>query len=577
MDALIPGLGSIGGAFVAQLIPGFELMSPVNKALMSVATMTAGNFGIQLVRALPTVESLWKRWAPRPCSLYVEHDGPIYQRLETYIIHSFAKNVRTCQVEPRGGDISMTLNDARFHKNVVDTFEGHALEMHLIQGTDYSYLPYGLRSDLETNCGSTANHGTQDGAPKSSPSVRRVIVVSSWKLTVPQLQQYVTDLCQFQLDAKEIKMFIVKTIPGKQDKNDTFAWEQIRVKTNKRLCNTIVSDTVEKELVHDLQQFMNSEQWYNEKGIPWKRGYILYGKPGTGKTSMIKSIAAEYNMPVFVLDFSTVNTNKEFCTLMNKINHFSGNKPYILAFEDMDRSLFETGFYREQRVSFSCFLNEIDGLNETPGRLLFITGNDKSKFDDPEKLVLFRPGRVDVTVNIDHCDYNQLMKLLIHFYGEGHQEFWDSLTEDLLLKDMFTPATVINIIQKYVKHNEPRMSARHFFKIDVDDCPACEDLAPIPTEEDRKLSGLREQLRNIEELEKRFDSYSKSLKNYTKEVSSNMKRNQNQAKKRTSEYNKALKKKATLQKNVKDLELKKRKRLESSESRQAKRLCTNTS
>ena len=78
-------------------------------------------------------------------------------------------------------------------------------------------------------------------------------------------------------------------------------WETFTTYSNKNLYNTILSNDVQINLVDDIKNFIESEEYYNTKGLPYKRGYLLYGPPGSGKTSIIKSIANQYSMDIYIL------------------------------------------------------------------------------------------------------------------------------------------------------------------------------------------------------------------------------------------------------------------------------------
>src|SRR5207247_86720 len=108
--------------------------------------------------------------------------------------------------------------------------------------------------------------------------------------------------------------------------------------TNKNFKNTILTKIAETDLYDDIAWFINNEKHYSEKGLPYKRGYILHGPPGTGKSSIIKAIANEYRMDIFNIDLEIIKTGNHLTKLMTDINYRVKNRKYILAIEDIDRS-----------------------------------------------------------------------------------------------------------------------------------------------------------------------------------------------------------------------------------------------
>jgi chaperone BCS1 len=57
-------------------------------------------------------------------------------------------------------------------------------------------------------------------------------------------------------------------------------------------------------LLADVVRFLDAERWYASRGIPYHRGYLLHGAPGSGKTMLVHAIASELHMPVFAVDLT---------------------------------------------------------------------------------------------------------------------------------------------------------------------------------------------------------------------------------------------------------------------------------
>jgi len=124
----------------------------------------------------------------------------------------------------------------------------------------------------------------------------------------------------------------------------------------------------------------------------------------------------------------------------------------MLVLEDFDRcSMFDTNYYgesKDSKVNISTILNELDGVAESYGRSLWITANDKSRFKNVKGInALFRPGRVDKTVELPHCTPKQIQKIVKQF-----------INVDIKLEDIgdqqITPAQLISLLQKNMDSEE---------------------------------------------------------------------------------------------------------------------------
>lgn len=62
-------------------------------------------------------------------------------------------------------------------------------------------------------------------------------------------------------------------------------------------------------LIMDVEHFLSQPRWYIDRGIPYRRGYLLYGPPGSGKTSAIMAIAG---FRFYISQIETKQSNEIF-------------------------------------------------------------------------------------------------------------------------------------------------------------------------------------------------------------------------------------------------------------------------
>ncbi len=98
-----------------------------------------------------------------------------------------------------------------------------------------------------------------------------------------------------------------------------------------RLLDSVILLPGEKEhLVQDIENFRKSKRRYARLGVPYHRGYLFYGPPGAGKTSLVSALAANFGLAIYAINLSVFNDR----SLMNAVNQVSPNS--VLLFEDID-------------------------------------------------------------------------------------------------------------------------------------------------------------------------------------------------------------------------------------------------
>ncbi|KAH3671264.1 hypothetical protein OGAPHI_000487 [Ogataea philodendri] len=196
-------------------------------------------------------------------------------------------------------------------------------------------------------------------------------------------------------------------------------WRPFGQPRKKRLMQSVVLDEgVKESIVNDVKEFLQSGKWYHDRGIPYRRGYLLYGPPGSGKTSFIQALAGELDYNIAIMNISEPNlTDDRLAYLMNNIPERT-----ILLLEDIDAAFNKREQNREQGyvagVTFSGLLNAIDGVASADEILTFMTTNHPQKLDP----ALLRPGRIDYKVLIDNASDYQIKRMFLRFFPDAEDK-----------------------------------------------------------------------------------------------------------------------------------------------------------
>lgn len=213
-------------------------------------------------------------------------------------------------------------------------------------------------------------------------------------------------------------------------------WNQSCVVEKRERNTVILNDGVWEDLYKDVSHFLSAKKWYKDRGIPYRRGYLLYGEPGNGKSSTISSLAASFNLNICVLSMGAQNMTDE--RLQQAFSSIPRNS--IIVLEDIDSSFpndDNDGNNTQQqqtqtvevrgmtsiiktagKATFSCLLNCLDGIGSQESRIVMMTTNFKDKL--PASLL--RNGRVDRKIYLGNTTPSQLKRLAKNFYPQDYNE-----------------------------------------------------------------------------------------------------------------------------------------------------------
>ena len=222
-----------------------------------------------------------------------------------------------------------------------------------------------------------------------------------------------------------------------------------RKREKRPLSSVYTNNNVSELLKNDIQSFIDSKKMYMDNNILYKRNYLLYGKPGTGKSSLIFALASEFNYKIRIINLKSIKSVSEI------LQQITNEEKVFYVFEDVD-ALSTTLKEREDKpisndavekkesprelvennsiegLNLSDILNVMDGLYTPEGLICFFTTNHIEKLDK----AFLRDGRMDCKVEMDDLDNktaNQMIKDKLGYDG-------------LFTKKSINPATLQELI-----------------------------------------------------------------------------------------------------------------------------------
>lgn len=166
-------------------------------------------------------------------------------------------------------------------------------------------------------------------------------------------------------------------------KRPSYAWDKV-----------ILPEELRKSLQTNFSTFFKGPEAFIKAGVAYRRGILLCGAPGTGKTSILKAIMSQYpNIPFFIFEKTYDDVYVE--DLRSMFAEAARLQPAVVVIEDIDRLVDNNSF------PIQDLLNVLDGLGSVPGVMTIATANNEQQLDPA---LVERPSRFDLVVRVPMPD-----------------------------------------------------------------------------------------------------------------------------------------------------------------------------
>jgi len=148
--------------------------------------------------------------------------------------------------------------------------------------------------------------------------------------------------------------------------------------------NLVLPTALKEEIQTDFRQFFASREVYERYHIPWKRGVLLLGPPGNGKTHTVKALINQLGKPCLYVKSFKSRSGTDHQAIRRVFKRARQTTPCLLVMEDLDSLISDS--------NRAFFLNELDGFAANTGVVVIATTNHPEKLDPA---ILERPSRFD--------------------------------------------------------------------------------------------------------------------------------------------------------------------------------------
>ncbi|KAJ8061578.1 hypothetical protein OCU04_009388 [Sclerotinia nivalis] len=335
-----------------------------------------------------------------------------------------------------------------------------------------------------------------DGNPVSD---QEILLISCYGRSTTPIKEFLQEAKDYSNRNHSAKTIIRR--PANKERRSwggRSSWIEVARRPCRPMRTVVLDEVMKNKVLRDINEYLNpsTARWYAIRGIPYRRGYLFHGPPGTGKTSLTFALAGVFGLNIYVVSLLEPTLTEE------ELGNLFTNLPprCIVLLEDIDtagltrvnedkvessdesssdssssenevitkkrgkgkgkgrsgRGRHGRGSKRSKKskkddddekkgISLSGLLNIIDGVASHEGRVLVMTTNHPENLDE----ALIRPGRVDCQVAFTNATRHQIKEIFERMYSK------DPPREKLIAATSPAPSPVPQI-QLPVKEEEEK-------------------------------------------------------------------------------------------------------------------------
>ncbi len=210
-------------------------------------------------------------------------------------------------------------------------------------------------------------------------------------------------------------------------------WRKVARKEKRSMESIVMPPAQKARIIDDAADFMASRERYRKLGIPYRRGMLLTGPPGTGKTSFVLALAGHLNLRVYAINLGSLSGDSDLISAVTSVPERA-----VLLIEDIDvaqadrdalpaRAQVQPDASKNEvkAITMSALLNVIDGVFSRDGRILIMTTNHPDRLDEALK----RPGRADLIEHFGKLGPDEVRVMCRQFLNGSGDRYADTVTE----------------------------------------------------------------------------------------------------------------------------------------------------